>query len=144
MITLITRKRWLIALVGYFLLLSGCNTQTNTSSIPNPLLNPSQWSLAKHPDTLSRPVTLNFESGRVNGFNGCNSYSGSYVANADGTLALGKPGTSRMLCSGIAAQTEREYMNKLSKVRMYALVRGQLLLLDAERKPLLTFQHTPN
>lgn len=141
MITPITRRRGRIALlVGIFLLLSGCNTQTSTGSMTSQLLHQSHWALAKPNPNLARPLTLKFDNGRFSGFNGCNSYSGSYVANADGTLALAQPSASRMLCSGESAKAERDYMQQLNKVRIYALVRGQLLLLDTARKPLLTFQ----
>ncbi|WP_162596688.1 META domain-containing protein [Thiofilum flexile] len=134
-------KYWRLVLVGCLLLtLNACNTKANPSSIHDPLLNQSQWVLAKNVPNLSRPITVLFERGRMSGFNGCNSYSGNYIANEDGTLALGQPSVSRILCSGVPSQTERDYMDKLARVRIYALVRGQLVLLDAQRKPLLTFQ----
>ena len=146
MITLIQRKRGRLALLSCWLfILSGCNTKANPNFINYQLLSQSHWILAKNTPNLARPVTLAFERGRMNGFNGCNSYSGSYIASEDGTLALGQPGVSRMLCSGIADQVEQDYMAKLARVRMYALVRGQLHLLDTQRKPLLTFQaYNPN
>ncbi|MBK8452080.1 MAG: META domain-containing protein [Thiofilum sp.] len=143
MITFIQRQRWRLSLtlLGCLLLiLNGCNTKTNPRSINYQLLNQSQWVLSKSVNQLPRPVSISFERGRMNGFNGCNSYSGSYLASEDGTLVLGQPSVTRMLCSGAADEIERDYMAQLTKVRMYALVRGQLLLLDTQRKPLLTFQ----
>ena len=136
------RTRWCLAIFGLLILsLSACNTKATTNSVNINQLSPSKWLLAKQPASPSdRPLTLNFENGRVSGFNGCNSYSGSYVANPDGTLAFGRPGVTRILCQGQAQQIEANYMNQLAQVRIYALTRGQLQLLDANRKLLLTFQ----
>jgi len=43
-------------------------------------------------------ITLNFAEGWVNGFAGCNSYSGEYTAADEGTLAIGEMAITVQLC----------------------------------------------
>ena len=52
-------------------------------------------------------ITLNFAEGRVNGFAGCNSYSGEYTAADEGTLAIPEIAVTVQLCQ---TPTSRRFM----------------------------------
>ncbi|TXH66844.1 MAG: META domain-containing protein [Thiothrix sp.] len=83
--------------------------------------------------------TLKFENGRLTGFTGCNRLFASYVASSTGSLALSALGTTKMACMGTGGDLERAVLKALQEVDLYALMPGQLNLLDANHKVLLTY-----
>lgn len=83
--------------------------------------------------------TLKFENGRLTGFTGCNRLFASYSATAEGGLALSALGTTKMACLGVGGELEQAVLAALEQVHLYALPPGQLNLLDANHKTLLTY-----
>ncbi len=108
----------------------------------SPTLDGTGWLLATlAAQTLlpDRPVTLNFEAGKISGTDGCNRYSGSYTGN-DGRLSVGKEIIStKMACPGPVAQQAMAYMSALARASAYQRDGKQLTLLDADGKTLATF-----
>lgn len=83
--------------------------------------------------------SLKFENGRLTGFTGCNRLFASYSATPEGGLALSALGTTKMACMGAGGDLERTVLKALDQVDLYALPLGQLNLLDANHKVLLTY-----
>ena len=59
------------------------------------------------------PVTLRFQGGRVEGFGGCNSFTGSYTLDG-GSLAIGPLAGTMMACPPPAMAVETEVMRALA------------------------------
>jgi len=76
-------------------------------------------------------ATARFSDGRVSGQAGCNSFRASYVI-SDNQMTIGPAMATRMHCAepeGIMAQ-EQEYLQALSRVRVYTLIDSRLQLRD--------------
>lgn len=132
----------LSALVG-LAVISACTLETGFSA-PAPLsLAETQWQLKTLNNagvTSDRPLTLNLDETRINGYAGCNRFFGGYVASADGVFSTSATGTTKMACTGERDQLERDYLQHLSQTRRYAVVHDQLHLLDDQRQILLVYQ----
>ncbi|MCI5133991.1 MAG: META domain-containing protein [Candidatus Electrothrix sp. AW2] len=107
-------------------------------------LSETNWivkTLDGQPPLPGRPLTLNFENGRVFGSAGCNSYFGSYTEDANGKLQIGRVGTTRMLCHPNEIMTqEAQFSEMLEKVAGYCLTAdGSLTLNDAKGEELSVF-----
>jgi len=130
-------NRFLAALTLAALAVAAC-APSRTPSTP---LDGSSWLLADLngqavlPET---PVTLNFESGRIHGTDGCNRYSGSYTQ--QGTkLSIGKDIVStKMACAGPVMQQAMAYIAALTQAATFKLDGQQLRLSDANGKTLAT------
>jgi heat shock protein HslJ len=94
-------------------------------------------------------VTLEFGSGTLNGYGGCNSYFGSYASSADGRLTIFELGSTEMGCIDPPGRMGQEmaYFKALQNAAEYRL-RGiggvgihtqVLLLLDDNGNIVLTF-----
>jgi heat shock protein HslJ len=81
---------------------------------------------------ISDAVTAEFDDGRVAGFSGCNTYSGSYTTTGNRITITGFATTSRS-CEGEAMAAEAEYLAALGDVDRFAFrdnqTHGQLLVL---------------
>lgn len=87
-------------------------------------------------------VTLTFGAdGRATGSAGCNSYSASYVLNAD-SLGFGLPAATRMFCGEREGLMDQEFrfLFLLEKTAGMRLQEGTLSLLDESGQPLLLLQ----
>lgn len=132
-----------IVLMG-LAVMSACSMgiNANTSTLQDNL-DKNTWILtAIEGQALAKDAaapTLKFDNGRLTGFTGCNRLFGSYVAGAEGSLALSALGTTKMACLGTAGALERTVLAALEKVDLYALPPGQLNLLDGDHKLLLTY-----
>ncbi|MFZ1342338.1 META domain-containing protein [Thiothrix eikelboomii] len=132
-----------IVLMG-LAIMSACSMGINAnSSTPEQALDKQVWQLTAIkgqplPKEAAAP-NLKFENGRLTGFTGCNRLFASYSATADGGLSLGALGTTKMACLGAGGELERAVLAALREVGLYALPPGQLNLLDANHKVLLTY-----
>lgn len=115
------------------LALGGCAMATGSTVAE---LQASTWQLqGASGDTF----TLQVAGDKVAGKGGCNRYFGGVTQQGDGVLTLGAMGATRMMCMGDLAGKENNYLQTLGKVATYQIKGKQLVLSDANKAPLLTF-----
>lgn len=115
------------------LALGGCAMATGSTMAE---LQASTWQLqGAGGDTF----TLQVAGDKVAGKGGCNRYFGAITEQGDGVLTLGAMGATRMMCMGDLAGKEMTYLQTLEKVASYQIKGKQLVLSDASKAPLLTF-----
>jgi heat shock protein HslJ len=115
------------------LALGGCAMATGSTVAE---LQASTWQLqGASGDTF----TLQVAGDKVAGKGGCNRYFGGITQQGDGVLTLGAMGATRMMCMGDLAGKENNYLQTLGKVATYQIKGKQLVLSDANKAPLLTF-----
>jgi heat shock protein HslJ len=84
-------------------------------------------------------VTIAFGTdGTVSGSSGCNTYNGSYTADA-GTIAFGPLAQTMMACEDAIMQIEQEYTAALAASTVYAIDGATLTLRDAAGATQVTF-----
>ena len=95
---------------------------------------------------LGRAVSVQFDSGRVTGFTGCNTVTGSYTVNGN-RLTLGKLAGTMMACPGTASTVEDAFNKAFTGTLSYAVAgdrlnlttaSGSVLELEREAAPTLT------
>ncbi|MGY3893677.1 META domain-containing protein [Aeromonas enterica] len=119
------------------LALGGCAMATGSSLAQ---LQASTWQLqGASGDTF----TLQVAGDKVAGKGGCNRYFGGITQQGDGVLTLGAMGSTRMMCMGELAGKEMLYLQKLEKVATFKVSGQQLVLSDANKVALLTFDAMP-
>ncbi|USV56544.1 META domain-containing protein [Aeromonas encheleia] len=119
------------------LALGGC-AMTASSNLAQ--LQASTWQLqGASGDTF----TLQVAGDKVAGKGGCNRYFGGITQQGDGVLTLGAMGSTRMMCAGDLAGKEANYLQALEKVATYRISGQQLVLSDANKTALLTFDALP-
>lgn len=115
------------------LALGGCAMTTGSTLAQ---LQASTWQLqGASGDTF----TLQVAGDKVAGKGGCNRYFGGITEQDDGVLTLGPMGATRMMCMGELAGKEMEYLESLEKVASFQISGNQLVLRDAGKATLLTF-----
>lgn len=132
-----------IVLMG-LAIMSACSMGINANSpTPEQALDKQVWQLtAIEGKVLPKDAAvpnLKFANGRLTGFTGCNRLFANYSATAEGSLSLGALGTTKMACLGAGGELERAVLAALKQVGFYAVPPGQLNLLDANHKVLLTY-----
>ena len=88
------------------------------------------------PIDTTYPITLNFNSSRMSGSNGCNRYFGSYEQLSENSFSTGSFASTRKYCAAVSLQ-ERNYMTFLrDRIFFYGVdtVNGTLKLYDAYNK----------
>lgn len=86
-------------------------------------------------------ITARFLEGQVNGFGGCNQYSGTYVLNRDNQLTI-KPGASTMMaCPDPQMAAETAYLKALPLVAGYEISGETLTLSGPNGTALLVYDH---
>ncbi len=92
-------------------------------------------------DILQSTVAFTPE-GRVQGFGGCNNFTGAYTQDGN-SLSIGTEGgqlaTTRKACPPAVMDQESRFMDALGRVSAYRIEQGLLHLLDAEGTPILRF-----
>lgn len=119
------------------LALGGCAMATGSTLAE---LQASTWQLqGASGDTF----TLQVAGDKVAGKGGCNRYFGGITQQGDGVLTLGAMGSTRMMCPGDLAGKEMIYLQQLEKVATFKVSGKQLVLSDANKVALLTFDAMP-
>jgi heat shock protein HslJ len=149
-----TRKILVTLVVVAGLILAACTSTSTSTNMPtntsiatpaNPstdTLNNTGWVLvnmngqAVLPDT---PVTINFEDGKLNGTDGCNSYSSTYSVNGDQFSVNQDIASTMMACPEPIMQQAAAYIAALTQAAAYKIDGQQLTLSDASGKTLATF-----
>ena len=107
------------------------------------MLAGSQWKPATihgGPVANDSPQRLQFEAANgVNGHAGCNRFFGPAEIR-DGVLSMGPLATTRMACPDPIAAEEARFLEALHSARYLTRSASELRLLDAEHKPIVTFQ----
>jgi heat shock protein HslJ len=93
------------------------------------------------PADSSRPVTARFEAGRVSGFSGCNTFTGSYKVEGDRVM-LGQLAGTMMACPAPETAIESAFRAAFSGAVRYA-IRADQLALHAESGAMLAFAAEP-
>ncbi|WP_421280481.1 META domain-containing protein [Aeromonas taiwanensis] len=115
------------------LALGGCAMTTGSTMAE---LQASTWQLqGASGDTF----TLQLAGDKVVGKGGCNRYFGGITQQGDGVLTLGPIGATRMMCIGDQMSKEMDYLKALEKVAGFQVSGDQLVLKDAGKATLLTF-----
>lgn len=115
------------------LALGGCTLATGSNMAE---LQASNWQLqGASGDTF----TLQVAGDKVVGKGGCNRYFGAITKQGDGVLTLGPLGATQMMCIGDLAGKEWNYLQALEKVASFRIEGQQLVLSDASKTALLTF-----
>lgn len=83
-------------------------------------------------------VTALFESGRVSGNGGCNSYTGSYVTEGDSINISGVISTLMFCMDNISSQ-ESDYFMNLNRAATYNISGNLLRMMDANGTTILTY-----
>jgi heat shock protein HslJ len=111
-------------------------------------LEGAAWRLTELPgaqsaalEKLARPVTLRFESGRLTGFAGCNSFSGSYRLEG-GQLVIGQMASTQMACPEPGSSVESALHAALAGTLRYA-VDGDDLTATTTSGDTLRFRREP-
>jgi len=89
----------------------------------------------------TRPITVRFQSGHVDGFSGCNQFAGSYAIDGD-RVKIGALAGTMMACPQAAAALEDAFKNAFSGTLGYALA-AEGLTLTAESGATLAFRAEP-
>jgi heat shock protein HslJ len=115
-------------------------------TISTRLNTPVVWVLDSYANLGILPgtaITLQFQSGQIAGFSGCNTYTGAYTAtdNGDGTYSVtvtGLVGTG-MMCPADIMDQEQTYLGILSSVTI-AQSQGNVLTLSSPQSSLVYHQ----
>jgi heat shock protein HslJ len=130
-----------LALIG-LAVISAYSLEPQAAVLPNKTLAGTQWQLQALVDErlqTERPITLEFDQLRLSGFAGCNRFSGNYTLGTDASLGVGTTSATKMACNEQRSQLEQRFLQKLQVVHQFSLNNGQLQLLDAQHKVLMTF-----
>jgi heat shock protein HslJ len=130
-----------LALAG-LAIVSACSLEGHATPATSTPLSGTHWNLKilEGASTASqRPLTLSLDSNRLNGFSGCNHYSGNYTRSGGDAMGISALGTTKMACGGEADLLEQHFVGLLSQVKQYAISHDQLHLLGADRKILMVF-----
>jgi heat shock protein HslJ len=110
---------------------------------PGNVLANTNWNL----DTLNNQSLLPNTSittffgngGLVNGFSGCNQYSGSYTVSGVDSIAIRNISRSQALCADDVNNQENTYISLLQTAVRFELVGNQLILYDANGIAIMRF-----
>lgn len=76
------------------------------------------------PETLPKPITIQFQDAKVKGHGGCNGYGGNYSATGD-QLAISELISTKMYCQD-ASSYENAFFQTLQNARTYKINNNQL------------------
>lgn len=154
-----TRYQWLggvllIALVALIVVVMRVGAsqpqaiQASSVTDPRTLMIP-RWFLesmildGEKADLTGKQLTLQFkEDGTANGQGGCNNFSGTYQAGADGKLKFGPLASTLMACAS-GMNEEQAYFRALVKVTRFQRPGASLILASADGKTVLTYHMPP-
>jgi heat shock protein HslJ len=102
----------------------------------------TSWILATlggHSPLQGTTVTLNFDTGRAAGSDGCNNYGASYTADGSNVTIRQPIASTMMACPEPIMKQASTYMEALGQAATYKVDGTQLTLYDAGGKTLATF-----
>jgi heat shock protein HslJ len=121
----------LLFVMGLAAMSSTPGAAAQTTGLPSEVVN-IEWTLQSFDtgsteDLTERGVFIIFAPDEtLNGFGGCNNYSGSWKANGQG-LTIGPIAATRMFCAD-TADLETQYFTALSSVSRWSVSGNQMLL----------------
>jgi heat shock protein HslJ len=127
-------RRIVGGLLAAALVTSGASAAAALVAAPPSPLEGTAWVLAELPHhTLleGRAATLRFAAGRVLGFDGCNSFRGSYQA-LGASLQIDAPVSTLMACPAERLQQVEGFRAALARAAGYRSDGAGLLLLDSD------------
>lgn len=90
------------------------------------------------PGTLSKPITAQFQGGKVKGHGGCNGYGGNYSANGN-QLSVSELFSTKMYCQETSS-FETAFFQSLQSAKSYR-IEGKTLEIDCGDLGGLVFQN---
>ncbi|HWS02331.1 MAG TPA: copper resistance protein NlpE N-terminal domain-containing protein [Gammaproteobacteria bacterium] len=118
-----------------------------TTQAPDMLFTPAYWRLTEllgqpvereHEDKKTPSLTFEKEGSRINGFGGCNSFSGEFEFTAGNRLRFSKIAATQMACLDMTVETD--FMKVLETADNFYLDGQVLVLHRARMAPLARFQ----
>jgi len=89
----------------------------------------TRGALAQDADEVDAEITLEFtDDGTVSGGSACNTFSGPYEADAEGSLTLGPLASTQMACDDAVMALEANYLQTLDQVSAFAIEEGVLIM----------------
>lgn len=89
------------------------------------------------PDTLPVPITIKFETGKITGYNSCNDYGGTYLANGS-LLSISDLYSTKKFCVDVA-ELETRYMQNLRNAQSFR-ISGETLEIDCGNMDILVYR----
>jgi heat shock protein HslJ len=129
-------------LVGVVSLLVALGGLTIARAASQPTLTGQTWLLTKlGPVARAKAgITVRFApSGKVSGFSGCNSFSGTYTSSGSSITVSRKLAVTRKQCARLVMAQERLYLAALTAARTYSIAGGVLKLRGKTGASLATF-----
>jgi heat shock protein HslJ len=106
------------------------------------------WRLVSMPEqpadaiaALARPITIRFESGRVSGYSGCNTFTGPYTLETN-RVTFGALAATRMACMGAGGRLEGPFHAALRAPVTFA-IDGDRMTLSTDAGTVLAFETQP-
>lgn len=100
-----------------------------------------QYIYSSHKEEMER-ITLNFEANsksyNINGFDACNSYSGTLKSLTKNKIAFGPLPSTKRACF-VAAKYAEGYYKLMAKTSSYDITRNNLILKNEKGRQLLQF-----
>jgi len=90
----------------------------------------------------SEYVDAEFDSRRVTGYSGCNTYDAFYQAGAR-TLFISQPRSTKIACGQPSMDLETAYLTALGNSRTFTERGGELTIYDGDRNTILRFDAAP-
>ncbi len=84
-------------------------------------------------------IDIHLSDGKLSGKAGCNSYSGSYLAEGEKLTFTHPIATTMMLCPEPVMEQERTYLQLLNQVGSYHIDDETLVLLNQKQQPVLKY-----
>jgi len=89
----------------------------------------SRGAMAEDADQVDADITMSFaDDGSLSGSSACNTFSGSYEADADGSMTLGPLASTQMACDDAVMVLEANYLQTLEQVSTFAIDEETLIL----------------
>jgi heat shock protein HslJ len=119
---------------------------SKTGAVTSSNLEGASWSLDTYLNREGKTecvlpyteITALFESGRVSGDGGCNSYGGNYVTKGD-NITVGMVVSTMMFCIDNISDQESEYLQNLQNAATYNVSGNLLRMMDANGTIILTY-----
>lgn len=127
-----------LALVSF---VSGCATTTDSGT--DALLEGIVWVLTDLPgrdEVRERPVTMQLEAGRIQGFDGCNRYSASYMATEREILIGSDMVTTKMMCPSATMKQAAAFRTALAGARTFIREGSRLIFSDSHGRDVAVFR----